>query len=114
MATISSDLYPWPHNGDLRPENTALIVIDMQIDFRGPGVHVDKMGYDLTTTRAQGANVGWTATVYEVEIAVLGAHISRLPLNQELTSRGGRFLRSGTTSARYRFHALAGGPPAPA
>lgn len=25
--------YPYPYNGDLRPENTALIVIDMQTDF---------------------------------------------------------------------------------
>ncbi|SDJ18104.1 allophanate hydrolase [Aliiruegeria lutimaris] len=48
----------------------------------------------------------------EIEIAVVGAHMSGLPLNHELTSRGGRYLRSGSTSARYRFHALAGGPPA--
>ena len=27
--------YPWPYNGDLRPDNTALIVIDMQTDFCG-------------------------------------------------------------------------------
>ena len=33
MSTISADPYNWPFNGDLRPENTALIVIDMQTDF---------------------------------------------------------------------------------
>jgi nicotinamidase-related amidase len=49
---IKSDPYPWPYNGDLRPANTALIVIDMQIDFCGPGGYVDKMGYDLSLTRA--------------------------------------------------------------
>src|SRR5580704_18465416 len=27
---ITSDPYPWPYNGDLRPDNTALIIIDMQ------------------------------------------------------------------------------------
>jgi hypothetical protein len=27
---VTADPYPWPYNGDLRPENTALIVIDMQ------------------------------------------------------------------------------------
>ena len=26
--TIESEPYAWPYNGDLRPENTALIVID--------------------------------------------------------------------------------------
>jgi biuret amidohydrolase len=49
---ISADPYPYPYDGDLRPENTALIIIDMQIDFCGQGGYVDKMGYDLSLTRA--------------------------------------------------------------
>jgi nicotinamidase-related amidase len=49
---IPSSPYPWPYDGDLRPANTALIVIDMQIDFCGPGGYVDTMGYDLSLTRA--------------------------------------------------------------
>ncbi len=48
----------------------------------------------------------------EIEIAVVGAHLSGLPLNGEITGRGGRFLRAVPTSPDYRFHALPGGPPA--
>jgi nicotinamidase-related amidase len=49
---VSSEPYPWPYDGDLTPTNTAVLVIDMQTDFCGVGGYVDKMGYDLSLTRA--------------------------------------------------------------
>jgi biuret amidohydrolase len=49
---VDADPYPWPYDGNLRPENTACIVIDMQTDFCGSGGYVDKMGYELSLTRA--------------------------------------------------------------
>jgi biuret amidohydrolase len=50
--SVAADPYPWPYDGKLRADNTALIVVDMQTDFCGVGGYVDKMGYELSLTRA--------------------------------------------------------------
>ncbi len=79
------------------------------------GIGLERLG-----TRRLGAT-GWpvpdapdlaqAAGPDEIEIAVCGAHMSGLPLNRELTERGGRFLRAGRTEPAYRLYALPGGPP---
>jgi allophanate hydrolase len=53
-----------------------------------------------------------TASAGEIEVAVVGAHLSGMPLNHELTSRNARFLRACDTRPDYQLYALAGGPPA--
>jgi nicotinamidase-related amidase len=49
---VESQPYPWPFNGDLRPQNTALLVIDMQGDFLCPGGFIDQLGADHRAARA--------------------------------------------------------------
>lgn len=50
----------------------------------------------------------------DVDIAVVGAHLSGQPLNHQLTDRGAKLLRTTTTSGDYRFYALDGtAPPKP-
>jgi allophanate hydrolase len=54
------------------------------------------------------------AAAGEIAIAVVGAHLSGMPLNCELRSAGGRLLESSKTAPHYRLFALAGlAPPKP-
>ena len=52
--------------------------------------------------------------VQTMPIAVVGAHLSGMPLNGQLTERGATLLCATTTSPRYSLHALPGTvPPKP-
>ncbi|HEX7812040.1 MAG TPA: allophanate hydrolase [Burkholderiales bacterium] len=47
----------------------------------------------------------------QVKIAVCGAHMSGLPLNIQLTSRGARLVAAVKSAPAYKLYALPGGPP---
>ncbi len=47
----------------------------------------------------------------ETLLAVVGAHLSGMPLNGQLTRRGARLLETTRTAPRYRLHALRGSQP---
>lgn len=46
-----------------------------------------------------------------ISVTVCGAHLSGFPLNHQLTSRGAKLRQATTSAPKYRFYALAGGPP---
>ena len=46
-----------------------------------------------------------------IELAVVGAHLTGLPLNKELVALGGTFVREVTTTGDYRLFALPGTTP---
>ncbi|MDE2018050.1 MAG: allophanate hydrolase, partial [Hyphomicrobiales bacterium] len=47
-----------------------------------------------------------------VDLVVVGAHLSGMPLNGDLRRLGARFVRAARTTPGYRLSALAGPPPA--
>jgi biuret amidohydrolase len=49
---VKAEPYIWPYDGFVSPDKVALIIIDMQTDFCGPGGYVEAMGYDISLTRS--------------------------------------------------------------
>lgn len=52
------------------------------------------------------------STIDVIEIVVVGAHLSGMPLNHQLTEVGGFLVRSARTARDYRLYVLPGTTPA--
>ena len=112
---------PGPFRADGRPSGVTLIAPHGRDGFLaelGERLHA-MAGVRLGATSAElprrevmattiSAPAGW------IEIACVGAHMSGLPLNNELTDLGGVLLRAAHTESLYKLYALAGsGVPRP-
>ena len=65
----------------------------------------------LGDDEAPGIALKQPAVRESLPLAVVGAHLSGMPLNGQLRERGARLLRTTTTSPHYRLYALPGGTP---
>jgi allophanate hydrolase len=80
----------------------------------GPGgadAALARFGQQWMGSAADTEALRWPAIQSEIAIAVVGAHLSGLPLNGQLTERGARLLRTTRTAPCYRLFALPGTTP---
>jgi len=93
--SVSATPYHWPYDGSVPLEKLALIIIDMQIDFCGPGGYVESMGYDISLTRNPIVPIqallaslrGTAATIFHTREGHR-PDLSDLPPNKRWRSRG--------------------------
>jgi nicotinamidase-related amidase len=93
IGPVPADPYPWPFDGSVPVERVALVCIDWQTDFCGPGGYVERMGYDIGLTRAPlGPTAGLLAHARAVGMTVIHTReghspdLSDLPANKRWRS----------------------------
>jgi len=78
---------------------------------RAAGIQLGATGFPLPDTVDMPVGVPGKA----ITLAVVGAHLSGMPLNHQLTARGARLLEACATAPQYRLYALPDTtPPKPA
>ena len=91
----------------IAPSGSDLMLADLAHRFHAnTGLPLGALG------SAQPADDAFAPMADVARLAVVGAHLSGMPLNRELTQRGGRLVRAARTAPRYRFFALRGTKPA--
>jgi allophanate hydrolase len=98
-----------------------LAAISVPVGMRGDGLPssltlIGKAGSDaslagIASVLEGGARPAPSPRPGEIALAVVGAHLTGMPLNHELTSRNATFLEATQTSPDYRLYALSGTKP---
>lgn len=107
---------PGPFRTDRFPSGVTFIApsgSDARIAALGYSFHAAAK-VSLGATGAPQPRGDWPEPRHEdtrIELAVVGAHLSGMPLNGELQALGGTLVRTVRTRPDYRLHAIAGGPP---
>ncbi len=79
---------------------------------RATGLTLGAMGSPMPAATAPADPVPPApATPPGIHLAVVGAHLSGMPLNHQLTDAGGKLVRACQTAAKYRLYALPGTTP---
>ena len=94
IGPVAARPYAWPYDGTVPASKVAMINIDWQVDFCGPGGYVDRMGYDIALTRkGLGPTAALLAHARETGMLVIHTReghapdLSDLPANKRWRSR---------------------------
>jgi len=125
VAELEAD--PITLNSNLGSYTNFVNLLDMSAIAVPSGMRGDGLPSSLTFVGKAGAD-GYLASIAaaveghaatgpvrapgKIEIAVVGAHLSGLPLNPELVGLGATFVRSATTTPDYALYALPNTVPA--
>jgi allophanate hydrolase len=107
---------PGPFRSDGRPAGITLIAPagnDAQLAGLGRDFHA-RLGITMGATKIFLPGLREKPVQVPpdmIEVIVVGAHMSGLPLNGELHAHGAIFVREAKTAASYKLFALPGGPP---
>ena len=115
LLNLAAIAAPSGHRADRLPSSLSFIGPSGSDGFLA-GIASAAQAASGTTMGATGRKAASVAALAHappgmIALAVVGAHLSGLPLNRELVELGGIFLREVETSPSYRLYALPGTTP---